>query len=63
MLDWNGSEVTDVPALATLERLRGVDWPGDWDHAFQHADSRRLLMREYLRRAALWARAYGADAA
>ncbi|MGW1192094.1 hypothetical protein [Streptomyces sp. NPDC002559] len=47
---------------AALERLRAADWSGDWDHAFEHAQSRRLLMHEYLRRAALWAQAYGAEA-
>ncbi|MEU6119004.1 hypothetical protein ABZ840_31255 [Streptomyces sp. NPDC047117] len=44
-----------------LERLRTVDWYGDWDKANSHRRSRALLMREYLRRAALWARAYGAE--
>ncbi|MFF3686214.1 hypothetical protein [Streptomyces sp. NPDC002187] len=53
--------MTDGLTLATLERLRAVDWSGDWDHAFGHAQSRRLLMHEHLRRSALWARAYGAE--
>ncbi|MGW7087466.1 hypothetical protein ACWGH2_28755 [Streptomyces sp. NPDC054871] len=55
--------MTDVLALATLERLRSVDWPGEWEYALEHPQSRRLLMREYLRRAALWAQEYGAEAA
>ncbi|MFI8993774.1 hypothetical protein [Streptomyces sp. NPDC053542] len=46
-----------------LEELRTVDWYGDWDTANSHRRSRALLMREYLRRAALWARAYGAEEA
>ncbi|MGQ7752280.1 hypothetical protein ACUN29_27970 [Streptomyces sp. WC2508] len=46
---------------AVLERLRSVDWYGDWDVANGHSRSRALLMREYLRRAALWAQAYGAE--
>lgn len=44
-----------------LERLRAVEWNGDWDDAFKHVMSRRLLMREYLRRATLWAEAYSAE--
>ncbi|MET8752910.1 hypothetical protein ABZW32_22830 [Streptomyces sp. NPDC004667] len=43
-----------------LERLRAVEWCGDWDFAFGHVKSRRVLLREYMRRAALWARAYSA---
>ncbi|MEU0829994.1 hypothetical protein [Streptomyces sp. NPDC005969] len=53
--------MTDEPTLTTLERLRAVDWSGDWDYAFGHAQSRRLLMHEYLRRSALWAQACGAE--
>ncbi|WP_327247786.1 hypothetical protein [Streptomyces sp. NBC_01320] len=53
--------MTDEPTLTTLERLHAVDWSGDWDYAFGHAQSRRLLMHEYLRRSALWAQAYGAE--
>ncbi|WP_189038619.1 hypothetical protein [Streptomyces daqingensis] len=45
---------------AVLERLRAVGWRDD-SEAFDHANSRALLMREYLRRAALWAQAYGAE--
>ncbi|MFJ2896717.1 hypothetical protein ACIO87_17755 [Streptomyces sp. NPDC087218] len=49
------------PPHAVLERLRAVDWYGDWDTASSHSRSRALLMREYMRRAALWAQAYGAQ--
>ncbi|MEU5015599.1 hypothetical protein AB0G35_36170 [Streptomyces sp. NPDC021749] len=38
-----------------------MEWISDWDYAMEHVMSRRLLMREYLRRAALWARAYSAE--
>ncbi|MER5868299.1 hypothetical protein [Streptomyces sp. NPDC002044] len=55
--------MTDHPASAMLHRLRAVEWTGDWDHAFGHVMSRRLLMREYLRRAAVWARACSAESA
>jgi hypothetical protein len=44
-----------------LDRLVSVDWYGDWDVAVSHTRSRALLMREYLRRAALWARELGAE--
>ncbi|MFE5240138.1 MULTISPECIES: hypothetical protein [unclassified Streptomyces] len=47
-------------AGGVLSRLRAVDW-GDWTAAFEHARSRALLMREYLRRSAQWARHYGAE--
>ncbi|MFC9625241.1 hypothetical protein ACFTXM_36525 [Streptomyces sp. NPDC056930] len=53
--------MTNESTLALLERVRAADWSGDWDHAFEHAQSRRLLMHEYLRRSALWAQAYGAE--
>ncbi|MFK0257443.1 hypothetical protein [Streptomyces sp. NPDC090445] len=46
-----------------LQRLRAVDWIGDWDDAFARVMSRRLLMREYLRRAGLWAQACSAEGA
>lgn len=46
-----------------LNRLRAVEWIGDWDNAFGHVMSRRVLMREYLRRAALWAKAYSVETA
>lgn len=44
-----------------LNRLRDVEWIGDWDYVMGHVMSRRLLMREYLRRAALWAQAYSVE--
>ena len=44
-----------------LERLRAAEWPGDWDDAVSHVMSRRILMREYLRRAEMWAQAYSAE--
>ncbi|MFI7452202.1 hypothetical protein ACIBQX_32225 [Nonomuraea sp. NPDC049714] len=47
------------PARVMLDRLRAIDW-SDMDRAFDQANSRALLMREYLRRAALWARHCGA---
>ncbi|MFK8848153.1 hypothetical protein [Streptomyces sp. Ac-502] len=34
---------------------------GDWDQAFGHVMSRRILLREYMRRAALWARTCSAE--
>ncbi|MER5615665.1 hypothetical protein [Streptomyces sp. NPDC002215] len=40
------------PPRAVLERLRAVDWYGDWDMAASHSRSRALLMREHMRRAA-----------
>ncbi|MFC9119769.1 hypothetical protein ACFTXO_08265 [Streptomyces sp. NPDC057067] len=46
----------------TLARLKAIDWT-DEAGAFTHAQSRALLMREYLRRAALWAKAYDAKEA
>ncbi|WP_202523165.1 MULTISPECIES: hypothetical protein [unclassified Streptomyces] len=46
-----------------LERLRAVQWTGNWDDAVAHVMSRRVLMREYLRRAGVWARACSADTA
>ncbi|MFG3532780.1 hypothetical protein ACGF8B_39645 [Streptomyces sp. NPDC047917] len=49
----------DLPLLV-LERLRAIDWNDD-SAAYEHANSRALLMREYLRRAAGWARAYRAE--
>ncbi|MEU1596296.1 hypothetical protein ABZ468_26405 [Streptomyces sp. NPDC005708] len=44
-----------------LDRLRAVGWYGDWDVASARTRSRALLMREYLRRAALWAKEYGVE--
>jgi hypothetical protein len=46
-----------------LERLRAVEWAGDWDVAFGHVKSRRVLFREYLRRAAVWSQTYPESAA
>ncbi|MFE6914581.1 hypothetical protein [Streptomyces rubiginosohelvolus] len=46
-----------------LERLCAVEWIGEWSDAFGKAMSRRLLMREYLRRAALWAQKHSAESA
>lgn len=45
----------DGVAMRTAERLCAVEWGGD----FRHSRSRALLLREYLRRAALWAEALG----
>lgn len=44
--------------MAVLDRLRAVVWQ-DFDNAFDHSHSRVLLMWEYLRRTALWAKSYG----
>jgi len=52
--------VSGQPSRAVSDRLRAIDW-GDDGAAFRHAHSRALLMREYLRRAALWAQEYGAE--
>ncbi|MFC6066967.1 hypothetical protein [Streptomyces ochraceiscleroticus] len=46
-----------------LDRIRGITWDDDFSVSLGHARSRALLMREYLRRAALWAQAYGAEVA
>ncbi|MFC5719560.1 hypothetical protein ACFP1Z_05125 [Streptomyces gamaensis] len=53
--------MSDKAPRVVLDRLRAVEWD-DSDAAFDHARSRALLMREYLRRAALWAREYGVEA-
>ncbi|WP_326588267.1 hypothetical protein [Streptomyces sp. NBC_01294] len=53
--------MNDRAASLVLERLRAVEWDGDWDDVFAHVMSRRLLMREYLRRAGLWAQACSAE--
>lgn len=58
-----GAEMTEQASSAMLTRLRGVEWNGDWDQAFGHIGSRRVLMREYLRRAARWARVCSAESA
>ncbi|MGE7390413.1 hypothetical protein ACQKM2_33535 [Streptomyces sp. NPDC004126] len=52
-----------VTASRMLERLRAVDWDMRWDLAFEHCGSRQVLMWEYLRRAAVWAKACGAEEA
>ncbi|MFD8980791.1 hypothetical protein [Streptomyces sp. NPDC059564] len=44
-----------------MRRLRAVEWDMRWDLAFEHVGSRRVLMWEYLRRAAVWARVWGAE--
>lgn len=46
-----------------LDRLRAITWDDDFATPLRHARSRALLMREHLRRAAQWARAYDAEAA
>ncbi|UGY93034.1 hypothetical protein [Streptomyces gobiensis] len=45
-------------ANAMVERLVAIDWT-DWDTADDHAVSRSMLLREYLRRAALWVQELG----
>lgn len=55
--------MTDHTPSVMLNRLRAVEWIDDWDHAFEHVLSRRLLMREFLRRAAVWAQEYSAESA
>ncbi|MFH8520713.1 hypothetical protein ACH4CE_37990 [Streptomyces gelaticus] len=52
--------MSSEPSRAALERLRTITWD-DLEPAFAHGRSRALLMREYMRRAALWARACGAE--
>ncbi|MEU9039075.1 hypothetical protein AB0D45_29810 [Streptomyces sp. NPDC048352] len=52
-----------VTASLVLARLRGVDWDMRWDLAFDRNQSRRVLMWEYLRRAAVWAKACGGEEA
>ncbi|WP_251065339.1 hypothetical protein [Streptomyces sp. ISL-44] len=54
--------MTDRAESLVLERLRAVEWDGDWYDVLGHVMSRRLLMREYLRRAGMWAQAYSAEA-
>ncbi|MGW0964533.1 hypothetical protein ACWD4K_37485 [Streptomyces gelaticus] len=52
--------MSSEPSRAALERLRTITWddPGAGLHP---RALRALLMREYMRRAALWARACGAE--
>jgi hypothetical protein len=52
--------VTVDPSRVVLDRLRAVAWH-DLDSAYDHVRSRAKLMREYLRRAACWAEAVGAE--
>ncbi|MFD8411773.1 hypothetical protein [Streptomyces sp. NPDC059650] len=54
--------MTETTSRTVLERLRAIDWE-DEAAAWEHAPSRALLMREYLRRSALWARVCGAEEA
>ncbi|MFH8374006.1 hypothetical protein [Streptomyces cyaneofuscatus] len=51
---------SEKPSRTVPDRLRAIDWDDD-QAASRHAHSRALLMREYLRRAALWAKTYGAE--
>lgn len=44
-----------------MERLCAVKWEREWGDVFGKSISRRLLMREYLRRSALWAKKYSAE--
>jgi hypothetical protein len=53
--------VTEEPRIV-LDRLRAITWDDDFSVSLAHARSRAVLMREYLRRAALWAQAYDATA-
>ncbi|MET8881586.1 hypothetical protein [Streptomyces rubiginosohelvolus] len=53
--------MTDAQGAAVLRRLELIDWVDSWDSAFTHAQSRRLLMHEYLRRSALWAKHFHAE--
>jgi len=52
--------VSDKISRIVSDRLRAINWADD-SAAFDHPHSRALLMREYLRRAALWAKAYDAE--
>lgn len=53
--------MTDELSVATLRRLSLIDWADSWKPALTHAQSRRLLMHEYLRRSALWAKNFDAE--
>ncbi|MFJ9764686.1 hypothetical protein ACIRUY_12775 [Streptomyces erythrochromogenes] len=55
--------MSEGAASVMLNRLRAVEWVGDWDHVLARVPSRRILMREYLRRAALWAQEYSVESA
>lgn len=52
--------MSSVSPQTVLGRLRAVAWD-DLESAFAHGRSRALLMREHMRRAALWARVCGAE--
>ncbi|MFI1253964.1 hypothetical protein ACH4U6_09195 [Streptomyces netropsis] len=52
--------MTDEVARVLLERLRAIDWEDD-DAPYDHAKSRAALLREHLRRTALWAQAFEAE--
>ncbi|MCX4518415.1 hypothetical protein OHA69_12175 [Streptomyces anulatus] len=56
-------DVANQGGFRVLNRLRRIEWDADWDDAYSHVISRQLLMREYLRRSALWAEAYSAEEA
>ncbi|WP_406399796.1 hypothetical protein [Streptomyces uncialis] len=51
--------MSDETPRDVLTRLRAVEWY-EWDKSYAHRRSRGMLMREHMRRAALWAEAYGA---
>ncbi|MFF8831884.1 hypothetical protein [Streptomyces sp. NPDC015131] len=53
--------MTAAESRRVMDRLHAIPWEADFDVSLRHARSRALLMREYLRRAAHWARAYGAE--
>ncbi|MEU5048286.1 hypothetical protein [Streptomyces sp. NPDC021096] len=52
--------MTDEAPRALLQRLRAIDWE-DEDAPYDHAESRAALLREHLRRTALWALAFKAE--
>ncbi|MFI1221546.1 MULTISPECIES: hypothetical protein [unclassified Streptomyces] len=53
--------MSDEQSIVTLRRLGLIDWADSWNPALAHAQSRRLLMHEYLRRSALWANHFDAE--
>ncbi|MFJ2630284.1 hypothetical protein ACIO6T_45155 [Streptomyces sp. NPDC087532] len=58
--EWAEPEMTGDRPRVVIERLHTINWSDD-SAAYEHANSRALLMREYLRRAARWAQAYGVE--
>ncbi|MFJ4770734.1 hypothetical protein ACIP88_16690 [Streptomyces uncialis] len=50
--------MSDATPRDVLTRLRAVEWY-EWDKSYACRRSRGMLMREHMRRAALWAAAYG----